>query len=163
MKFNERGEELPDPTPVEVPAGFKEPESLQSMIARLVRTHVSAAAERHGFETVDEANDFEVPDEEFPETKYEVLGDEQLEERHRAIVDTRAAKLALAKRAARGAWRNGPSARGAQSTKQPDSQDVQHRPETGSGGLRGSSGGGHIRPSGGAAGGSGQTAEGRED
>jgi len=163
MKFNEFGEELPDPTPVEVPAGFKEPESIQAMIARLVRTHVSDAAQRHGFESVEEANDFDVADEEFPETKYEVLGDEQLEERHRAIVDTRAAKLALAKRQNRGTWRNGPGARNPQGTKQPDSQDVQQRSQDGSGGLRGSSGGGHIRSSGGTAGGSGQTPEGRQD
>lgn len=101
MKFNERGEELPDPTPVEVPAGFKAPESIQSMIARLVRTHVSDAAQRQGFESVDEANDFDVDDEEFPETKYEVLGDERLEEAHRSDVDSRAARKIVARAKAR--------------------------------------------------------------
>lgn len=60
MRFNEKGQELPDNTPVEMPAGHKRPESIQDMIRRLVRTDVSAAAERAGAESFEEANDFEV-------------------------------------------------------------------------------------------------------
>lgn len=161
MKFNEKGEELPDPTPVAVTAPFKPAESMQQMIARLVSREVSAAAARHGFETVDEANDFDVEDEEFPETKYEVLGDERLEESHRSIVDSRAARAALERAKNRGARRNGRRPGEAPSTK-PDGG--QHQPP-GSGrddrGLRGSPGDQHLAGSQDPAGGSAQTHDGR--
>lgn len=146
MKFNERGEELPDPTPVEIPAGFKEPESIQSMIARLVRTHVSDAAARHGFETVDEANDFEVEDEEFGETKYEVLGDERLDEAHRSAVDARAAARAIARAKARAerTRRNAGHQGQAESTERAGSQHQSPGPDRDDGRQRGSSGDGHL-------------------
>lgn len=62
MKFDDQGREIPDPTPVEVPFAARRPESLQDMIRRLVRTDVSKAAEQVGAETFEEANDFEVGD-----------------------------------------------------------------------------------------------------
>lgn len=74
MKFNERGEELPDPTPVEVPAGFKKPESLTEQIRRLIRTEFSKEAVAEGKESWEDANDFDVPEEdaEMHPTEYEV-------------------------------------------------------------------------------------------
>lgn len=64
MRYNERGEELPDPTPLELPVGFTRPPTLDELVARLV---VDPAMQRElkdaGFETEEEANDFDVPDE----------------------------------------------------------------------------------------------------
>lgn len=71
MRYNERGEELPDPTPVEVPAGMRVPESLEAMIARMVRGKVSELAAREGMETFEEANDFEIEDDDEPLTAHE--------------------------------------------------------------------------------------------
>lgn len=72
MKFDAQGRELPDATPLEVPAGMRQPESIESMIARMVRGRVSELAAKDGLETFDEANDFEVEDDDEPLTAHEV-------------------------------------------------------------------------------------------
>jgi len=156
MKYNEHGEELPDPTPVEIPAGFKEPESIQQLIARLVRVHVSDAAARHGFETVDEANDFDVDEEEFPETKYEVLGDERISEEHQRAIDARNAAKIVARAKHRGerTRRNEGRAGEASSTKQANSQHASPGSSDRDPGQRGSSGNGHMAGGSGTQGGS---------
>lgn len=71
MKYDALGRELPDPTPVELPAGRRVPESLESMMARMVRGHVSQLAEREGLETFEEANDFDIESDDEPLTAYE--------------------------------------------------------------------------------------------
>lgn len=71
MKYTADGRELPDPTPVEVPAGWRQPESVESMLARMVRTKVSELAEKEGLETFEEANDFDIEDEDEPLTAHE--------------------------------------------------------------------------------------------
>lgn len=75
-RYDERGREIPDPTPVEIPLGFRKPESLTDQIRRLIRTQLSAVAVAEGHESFREANDFDV-DEEDPEaylTPYQVVG-----------------------------------------------------------------------------------------
>lgn len=62
MRFDERGRELPSNIPVEIPAGHRKPESLQDTIRRLIRTDVSALAASNGDESFEEANDFELGD-----------------------------------------------------------------------------------------------------
>lgn len=67
MRYNDAGEEIPDDRPVEVPLKFKRPLSIQEEIQRYIRIEASMAAGRDGLETFDEANDFEVEDDdEFP-------------------------------------------------------------------------------------------------
>lgn len=63
--YNDRGEEVPDPTPVEVPVGFRHPPTLRETMQRLIREEVSRAAEQSGDESFDEADDFNVDEEEF--------------------------------------------------------------------------------------------------
>lgn len=78
MKFlDEKGNELPDPNPMEIPAGFKRPETLAEQVRRLVRSqHLADAAESQGFETFDESNDFEIDDDMFdPSSPYEEVFD----------------------------------------------------------------------------------------
>lgn len=72
MPFDERGWEVPDPTPIARPVGWKEPESLQDMIARLVRGEISRQAAAAGAETFEEADDFDVDDDPELKSPYEL-------------------------------------------------------------------------------------------
>lgn len=78
MKFDERGRELPDATPVALPLGAKRPESLTQQIRRMIRTEMSGQAAADGNETFEEANDFDVQedDAELGVTQYELMADE---------------------------------------------------------------------------------------
>ena len=72
--LDDRGWEVPDPNPVEIPAGFRKPETLAEMVQRMVRGRVSEIAESEGYETFEEADDFEIADDEYmddPSTPYE--------------------------------------------------------------------------------------------
>lgn len=64
-----------DPTPMEIPAGFKKPESLNEMVQRLVRRQLSDAAEASGMESFDESEDFEIDDMFDPSSPYEEVFD----------------------------------------------------------------------------------------
>lgn len=74
MLYDERGRELPDPTPVEKPTGLKLPLSLHDEIRRFVRFELSHQAAVQGVESFEEADDFDVEEEE-PElvSPYEVV------------------------------------------------------------------------------------------
>lgn len=61
-KLDSNGHELLDSKPLALPVGFKKPESLDEQIRRLVRTHISSQAEEQGFETFEDADDFEIED-----------------------------------------------------------------------------------------------------
>lgn len=64
--LNDKGQEVPDPNPVEVPLKFRgQTESLHEKILRYIRSEeFRQKAEAQGFETEDEANDFEVEEDE---------------------------------------------------------------------------------------------------
>lgn len=68
------GWEIPDPQPLEIPGGFKKPETLQEQIRRLIRA-ASEDAKNQGLETFEEAEDFNVDDDFDPNTPYEVFFD----------------------------------------------------------------------------------------
>lgn len=75
-RLNDAGQETLDPRPMEIPAGFKRPETTAEIIQRLVRREVSEAASAGGHETFEEASDFEVEDDEvLPDTPYEAVFD----------------------------------------------------------------------------------------
>lgn len=72
-KYDELGREIPDPTPVEMPVGFRHPPSLNDEIQRLIRNELSQAAAAQGAETFEEADDFDVDDDDgVPFSEYEV-------------------------------------------------------------------------------------------
>lgn len=56
------GIEFPDDTPIAIPFGCDQPESLAETIKRLVRNEVSMLANDAGHETFTDANDFDVDD-----------------------------------------------------------------------------------------------------
>lgn len=72
--------ETPDPTPIEVPSGFKVPETMQEMIQRLVKQEdFRKALEQEGAETFEEAEDFDIDDDMWdPQSPYEEVFDPTL-------------------------------------------------------------------------------------
>lgn len=62
-RLNEKGQEVPDPTPVELPIGYKHPLPLEQRMRQMIKTHLSSVAQQEGFESWEEANDFKMPDE----------------------------------------------------------------------------------------------------
>jgi len=81
IQFDKQGREIVDPTPAAFSADVERPESLESMMRRMIRQHLSAYAVEEGDESFEEANDFEVEDEDWDdvETKYEVMGREPVD------------------------------------------------------------------------------------
>lgn len=70
---HQTGREDPDQTPIAIPIGFSQPESIESMIARAVRSHAfMEAARRNNRETFDEADDFDVDDDPELKSPYEI-------------------------------------------------------------------------------------------
>lgn len=76
-QHDERGFEIPDPTPMALPVNFTRPLTIQDMVRRYVRVEVSRAAEEAGEETFEESDDFEVGDDPEMRSPYE-LDDEQI-------------------------------------------------------------------------------------
>lgn len=72
-KYDYLGREVPDPTPVSVPAGLSRPLSLQEEIKRFMRSEqMRIAAEAEGLETFEEADDFDVDEDPDPLSAYEL-------------------------------------------------------------------------------------------
>lgn len=72
--------EFPDPTPVEIPAEFQRPESIQEIIARQVHGELSRLARDQGMESFEEAMDFEMEDDDISvqDTPHTMLADEEV-------------------------------------------------------------------------------------
>lgn len=70
------GREVPDDVPLAATLKLPKQESLSDMIQRLVRTNISALAASEGYETFEEANDFDIGDD--PELKGEYEIDDEL-------------------------------------------------------------------------------------
>lgn len=78
VRLDHYGREIPDPTPLEIPAGFRRPETLQEQVRRLVRTSLSQHAADAGGETFEESEDFDIDDEFDPTIPFEVFFDPAL-------------------------------------------------------------------------------------
>lgn len=70
-KYNEKGEEMMDPTPVALPIAFKRPESVGQMMQRLIKNHYSKVAAAEGLDSFDDADDFDIGDDVEPKSPYE--------------------------------------------------------------------------------------------
>jgi hypothetical protein len=71
-RYDDYGRELPDPTPVSVPAGFARPIALHEQIKRFIRTEMSRQAVTEEKESFEEADDFDVDEEGDPLSPYEI-------------------------------------------------------------------------------------------
>lgn len=71
------GKEYPDPVPMAPPVGYNAPPDILDMIRRMVRNeHVMRLQDEAGFDTFDEAEDFDVEEGDFdPHTPYEAVFD----------------------------------------------------------------------------------------
>lgn len=70
--LNEDGHEIPDPTPVAPPIGYKKQPSLAEQIRQAIASErLKEAAEAAGLETFEEANDFDVGEDYDPSSPYE--------------------------------------------------------------------------------------------
>jgi len=81
-RLGSRGEELVNSTPLFVALPGEVP-TLQQQIARVLRTEFAKQAEAKGFETYEEANDFDVKDDfdvDEPVSKYQDLQEEYLDD-----------------------------------------------------------------------------------
>lgn len=76
-RLDSQGREVPDDTPVAMPAGFKHPEDLQTIIRRLIRSEEwQKMAESNEMDTFEEAEDFDIDDDMFdPHSPYEEVFD----------------------------------------------------------------------------------------
>lgn len=59
VRFTHEGRQVLESTPKEVPLGWNAPETMEMMIARMVRQEVSNAAGMAGYETLEEAYNFD--------------------------------------------------------------------------------------------------------
>lgn len=71
VRLDPDGREIPDPNPMEVPAGMKRPETLAEQVQRLIRTSMSNYAAMNGAESFEEADDFDIEEDFDPSTPYE--------------------------------------------------------------------------------------------
>lgn len=78
-QFDEKGREILDPTPVAIPVAFSRPPSIAEQVQRLVRSHLNAIAAEQGKESFEEADDFDVGDDDFPRSPHELSQDQDLE------------------------------------------------------------------------------------
>lgn len=70
--LNERGQEVPDSRPLVHPLGMVVQETLAEKIKRMVRYELSQAASSQGHETFEDADDFDVGDDEELRSPYEL-------------------------------------------------------------------------------------------
>lgn len=68
------GKEIPDPTPMAPPVGFTRQPTLRDQIREMIASErLRAEAEAAGYESFDESDDFDIPDEPgLPVTPYDV-------------------------------------------------------------------------------------------
>lgn len=76
-KLNERRYEAVDPNPVSLPVKFQRPPTLAEQIARFMGAH-QRFQEQQGSESPEEAEDFDVEDDESPYSPHELVYDSQL-------------------------------------------------------------------------------------
>lgn len=94
MALDDNGHEVLDPTPLAIPAKFKRSVPQAELIRAMVQREISALAERQGFESWDEANDFDVDDDPFPVSVH------QFDEDQEAALENDTAAIRAAKEAA---------------------------------------------------------------
>jgi hypothetical protein len=80
--IDEKGREVLSRKKIEVPVDFKVPETLNETVRRMIQGELSNAADRHGMETFEESEDFDIEDPEMEDidTPFEQFFDPVLNE-----------------------------------------------------------------------------------
>lgn len=83
QKLFGRGERV-DPRPLAIPAGMELPETAEQKMARMIRTELSRQAAEAGFESFEDANDFDCPDDDptLSATSHEMVSEMMEDLRH---------------------------------------------------------------------------------
>lgn len=100
--YNEKGEEILDPTPISLPVGFSRPIPLNERIREMVRREASEYARQNDLETFEEADDFNIGEDDYdprspweedfdPEQKF--IAARETEIRHGAVGDFQEDKI----------------------------------------------------------------------
>lgn len=85
-RIDEQGREILDNTPVAMPAGFERPESIHDKIKRMIRSErLAQEAQQAGFETPEEADDFDIGDDYDPRSPYELDFDQEQRELRQGV------------------------------------------------------------------------------
>lgn len=95
--LNDQGQLIPDPTPLAPPLGYKKQPSMAEIIREQIRVHMSNVASQQGFETFDEADDFDVGENDFPVSPHEIDEEQEVPAsvlRARLLADQEAAAAA---------------------------------------------------------------------
>lgn len=71
-RIDDSGREVLDNTPVTLPVRFLRGENIADRVRSLVEKELSRRAEHAGYETIDDANDFDVGDDYDPRSEHEV-------------------------------------------------------------------------------------------
>lgn len=88
------GREVVDSTPMELPLGFEYPEPLEVTLQKVMPL-LSQKAGEQGFETEEEANDFDIPDDPIdPEAPWEYSIDQEIEFKEKVKKDMERRKKA---------------------------------------------------------------------
>jgi len=89
-RLDPNGAEVLDETPIMIPSGLTRPETLAEKVAHMLRgERMRMAAEAQGFETFDEAEDFDVDDDYDPHSQWENDFDVPLDELRRRAFQLR--------------------------------------------------------------------------
>lgn len=72
-----RRHEVTDPNPISMPVKFQRPPTLAEQIARFMGAHERFQAQQ-GEETIEEAEDFDIEEDDSPHSPHELVYDEQL-------------------------------------------------------------------------------------
>lgn len=70
--LDSKGHEIPDDSPVAIPVRFNRIPNMMDQMRTLIRAEVSRAAEAEGYETFEEADDFDIGDDYEPNSRYEL-------------------------------------------------------------------------------------------
>ncbi|UDN67510.1 hypothetical protein [robinz microvirus RP_35] len=95
--YNEKGQEVPDDTPVALPVRFRRPPTLQEQIQRMVKDQISQGVHDAGGESFEEADDFDCEDEDSVELRSPYEIDESLPRWNDKTARTEALEAAEAK------------------------------------------------------------------
>lgn len=71
LLLDSQGREIPDPTPMAPPVGYKKQESLFDIVREQIRQQLRIAAEEAAVETEEDADDFDIGDDYDPEAPTE--------------------------------------------------------------------------------------------
>lgn len=76
--YDDKGQFYPDPTPIAPPIGYVEEPSMFDRVRQMIRQDASIRAQAEGFESFEEADDFDIEDDIEPFSPYELITEQRV-------------------------------------------------------------------------------------